>query len=311
MTEAKASPSLRPLQVFLTHLGNGAAVPADELRALDGALIDFATYRGAERQGGGHLADARGDAPPPPQLPWVPRPVLVAPPTTTTAATATAPVRKNRVILCDGSILLHRQLASLAALAESPHSRVLCVVFPFSALLLARFQAAQGDAVSAAFRVGAYSQLRQLGQLAAAAAPTAAAAGEATARAVPPVCVLPPSVEVALRRGWGAETPDAVAAAHCVAGEAAWSAHSLPLLAVQAQRAFGAAPGTSCVACAGSAHRAVQSACLRRGIFCDSLAADAAPGDDGGAHRMAAELCRSYARKLRAVGARLWRRSSG
>ena len=93
---------------------------------------------------------------------------------------------------------------------------------------------------------------------------------------------------------------------------------------MQSQKAFcsRANDDNNFVACAASAHRKVQTQCLKMGMLCDSLTSlegaselqqNNTTGGDGGSgtggnisgtnfhHRKAADLCRRYVQKLKSI----------
>jgi hypothetical protein len=343
--DCKALPTLQPLNVFLRSM---VATDAKTLGGLDDQLLDFVTFRnekGAGAQRGGSVPVLSREAGTwPPRRDAAIRQQLAGP-------------SKRFVMFCDTSILFNRQLpllqqSAFAATAAGgvpendaggggvAASDVVSFVFPFSALLLLRLQAAQADsgAVSNAFRVSVYSQLHQFSHMVADEArllrdaKQSSTAKPSSAASPPLVSVLPPSIEAEMLRsalglspssaGGGAVEllPTRVAEKSILGGEVLASAFLLPRLALAAQRAFGKAEGKSCVAAVGSAHSAVSSVCIRSGILCDSLQHLAVSGEsssgadslnDGGSssstssdRRFAAAQCRMMVRRLQEVAPR-------
>lgn len=342
VTEAKSVPSLLPLHVFLTQLAISSARGNNNNSKNiidDDGLLDFLIFRGSD--GKSEMKSSNGISAyssnhctaklPQLTLEGLKNVKCVIPSSSSTEIDNNNInyVRKNRIVFCDNSILQNRSLSMLESIAASPSSPVLSFVFPFSTVVLARFQMAQPEgAVSSAFKVNSYSQLRQLAAMA-----NRKQQNNDKSGIISKVCVLSPSAELELlfpsrnpksSSIFATKTPQSLLAMNCLTGEGSFYAHMLPLLLLAAQRDhFGSAAGRSCVAVCGSAHRQVQSQCLKLGMPCDSLLVNSAVNNnnnseatDGSSmanssssignginfhHRKASDLCRKYVQKLKNI----------
>ena len=287
VTEAKAAPNFRPIHVFLNHLinntNNNKKIVHDDVD--DNALIDFLTFRSNTTTDHHHhqldssiaklnLSDLQNQ--------------------NQNQNNSNMNKKKNRIVFCDNSIFQNRSLQMLDRYAAHPNTPVCSFVIPFSTLLLCRFQMAQSDdTVSSAFKVSAYSQLRQLSAFTATTTSTAAAANTSTpfSNSIKRLCVLPPSAEIELLSSsspskdnnnnmmlkWN--PPEILLSQHCISqkGESMFYSYYLPLLLMNTQRKLANNTNNNnknnnnLIACCGSAHRSVQAQCLKFGMLCDSL----------------------------------------